>query len=115
MAAWPPNIDALKLDMKIALVDLTPTQEQELQQTLDAAVAYVQRVRSDLDFTLEGFDAPDDLVLGTLRYARRLDLRRESPVGMVVVDGITSATIPGWDTDTEKLLQVGRYGRIRFA
>lgn len=112
MATWPPLVEELQLDMKISEVTLTPEQLAQLEQVLAAAIAYVERVRTDLDYT---GPVGDDLILGTLRYARRLDLRRESPVGMIVVDGMTSANIPGWDADIEKNLEVGRYSRMKFA
>lgn len=112
MALWPPTLEDLQVDMKLADVTLTDAQTAELEQTLASAAAYVERVRSDVDFAVE---IDDDLYLGTLRLARRWDLRRESPVGMIVLDGITSANIPGWDSDIERQLQIGRYARMRFA
>lgn len=116
MATWPPDLAALKVDMKMDSDD--DRFDVPLQVTLDAAVAYVERVRTDVDFT--GADATktpvtDDLVLGTLRYARRLDIRRDSPSGMVVTDQIGATPVAGWDADIEKLLRVGRYARMRFA
>jgi hypothetical protein len=116
---WPPNLDALKADMQ---VDPTDTRfDVQMQMDLDSAIAYVERVRTDVNF--DGSvdpDAPptpvtDDLVLGTLRYARRLNYRRTSPGGYVVVDGVGSTAVPGWDADIEKLLRIGRYARLRFA
>lgn len=112
MATWPPLLEDLQRDMKLTDVTLTDEQVEQLEQTLAAAIAYVERTRSDLDFT---DSLGDDLMLGTLRYARRLDLRRETPVGLMVLDGITSTTIPGWDSDIERLLQIGRYAPMRFA
>lgn len=120
MATWPPTLEELKADMKVDAED--ERFDVALQVTLDAAVAYVERVRAgEVDFAhpeapegeLTGVD--EDLVLGTLRYARRLDIRRDSPSGMVVTDQIGSTPIAGWDADIEKLLRVGRYAPMRFA
>lgn len=121
MATWPPTLTQLKIDMKDLEVD-DDRFDGPLQLTLDAAVKYVQRVRKgEVDFDnpddpgdgLDGVD--DDLVLGTLRYARRLDIRRESPSGMVVSDQLGSTPVAGWDADIEKLLRIGRYAPMRFA
>lgn len=114
MAAWPPDMNDLLLDMKLNGVVLDADSTAQLTQVLDAAIAYVERVRDDLALT-DGAIVSKDLILGTVRYARRLDLRRESPVGMIVIDGMASANIPGWDADTEKLLGIGRYAKPRFA
>lgn len=120
MVDWPPTLDQLKVDMKMDVEDTRF--DVPLQVTLEAAVAYVQRVRKgEVDFDnpddpgedLVGVD--EDLVLGTLRYARRLDIRRDSPSGMVVADQIGSTPIAGWDSDIEKLLRTGRYSPMRFA
>lgn len=124
MAVWPPTLDELKSDMRADLEDTR--YDDQLTQTLDAAIRYVERVRSDVDFAAAAaVDPPaltpgkvavtDDLVLGTLRYARRLDIRRDSPSGMVVTDQIGATPVAGWDADIEKLLRVGRYARLRFA
>lgn len=120
MADWPPTLDDLKADMKM---DVDDTRfDVPLQITLDAAIAYVQRVRKgEVDFDnpnnpgagLDGVDA--DLVLGTLRYARRLDIRRDSPSGMVVTDQIGATPVAGWDADIEKNLRIGRYAPMRLA
>ncbi len=108
MATWPPTLAQLKLDMGVTRDD----KDAALQQALDAAVAYVERVRSDLDFSAP---VTDDLVLGTLRYARRLDYRRESPGGAIVSMEAGASPVASWDADVEKLLRIGRYGRLRFA
>lgn len=120
MAAWPPDLPLLKLDMRMDVDD--DRFDDALQMTLDAAVSYVERVRKgEVDFEhpdapeggLDGVD--DDLVLGTLRYARRLDIRRDSPSGMVVTDQVGATPVAGWDADIEKNLRIGRYAPMRFA
>lgn len=120
MADWPPTVDDLKADMKMDADD--DRFNDALQLTLDAAVAYVQRARrGEVDFDnpddpgedLAGVD--DDLVLGTLRYARRLDIRRDSPSGMIVTDQIGATPVAGWDQDIERLLRIGRFAPMRFA
>lgn len=121
---WPPTLAELKADMRVD----SDRFDAALQITLDAAVTYVERVRSDVDYPAaarapEEPTDPDltkvavskDLKLGTLRYARRLDIRRDSPSGMVVTDQIGATPVAGWDADIEKLLRVGRYAKLRFA
>lgn len=112
---WPPTLATYKADLKL---DQDERWDVALQYSLDAAVAYVERVRTDvtysgLDEDLEPVSA--DLVLGTLRYARRLDSRRDSPLGALIVGTLGAANVPGWDADIERLLRTGRYAKIRFA
>jgi hypothetical protein len=112
---WPPTLATYKLDLKL---DADERWDDALQASLDAAVSYVERVRTDvtysgLDEDLEPVSA--DLVLGTLRYARRLDSRRDSPLGALIVGTLGAANVPGWDADIERLLRTGRYAKIRFA
>jgi hypothetical protein len=119
MTTWPPTLTQLKTDAKIDVADTRF--DSLLTECLNAAIAYVERVRTDVNFDDEsGTTAPptpvtDDLVLGTLRYARRLVYRADTPGGNIVVDGIGASPIPGWDADIEKLLRIGRYAKLRFA
>lgn len=113
---WPPTLATYKVDLKLAADDAR--YDDALQYTLDAAVAYVERVRSDVDYL--GTDTTRkpvtaDLVLGTLRYARREDSRRDTPLGAYIVAQVGAQNVPGWDADIEKLLRVGRFARMRFA
>lgn len=116
MATWPPDLDAFKLDADLLGDDRS---DDALQVTLDAAVEYVERIHAGtFQFVVDPeSDLPlpdDDLVLGTLRLARRWDQRRQSPDALVV-QGDVSNTIPSYDVDIERLLRIGRYLPMRFA
>ena len=117
---WPPALSELKLDMKI---DVTDTRDDaRLQQTLDAAVATVERVRPVFHydnatmFQADGItlrpEPPDDLRLGTLRLAARWHIRRRSQDGMIFVSQeMGSARVPSFDADIERLLGIGRFAK----
>lgn len=121
---WPPSLASYKVDLK--LDDADDRYDDALQTSLDAAIAYVERVREDVDFLLAG-EPPAvadptktatvtmDLILGTLRYAKRLDMRRETPVGVFIAGQVGSVGLAQWDADTERLLRVGKLARLRFA
>lgn len=114
---WPPVLADLKTDMKL---DEDDTRfDAQLAMDLASAIAYVERVRTDVNFDDESDGPPTpvtaELCLGTLRYARRLNYRRDSPGGNIVIDGVGSTSVASWDADIEKLLRVGKYARLRFA
>lgn len=54
---------------------------------------------------------PEDLVLGTIRLARRWHSRRKSPEALVSLGELGAARIPSFDPDIERLLKIGRYRR----
>jgi hypothetical protein len=116
MSTWPPVLSELKLDMKIDPTDIRD--DGRLQQTLDAAVAFVERVRPVyqydlLDAAQFGLPAPtDDVRLGTLRLAGRWHVRRRSQDGMIFVSQeLGSARVPSFDADIERLLGIGRFAK----
>lgn len=116
MATWPPDLDAFKLDADLLGDDRS---DEALQVTLDAAVEYVERIHAGIfQFVVDpesSLPLPDeDLVLGTLRLARRWDVRRQSVDG-IVVQGEVSNIVPSFDTDMERLLRIGRFLPMRFA
>ena len=110
---WPPTLAQLKGDLRIPIEN--ERDDVELQQDLDAAVVYVQRERSDLDFTADPMllgtvPRPDsDVVLGTIRLAGRWNARRRSPDGLVAMAELGTARVPAFDPDIERMLQIGRY------
>lgn len=110
---WPPTVDDLKDELNIPLDDTRD--DERLQRTLDAAVAFVQSVRTRFNYDgdpLSTLPAPTaDLVLGTLRLAGRWHTRRRSPDGLVAMAEQGSARVPAFDSDIEKLLRIGRYAR----
>lgn len=113
--AWPPDVPALKVDMRI---DDT-RDDIRLQVVLDAAVAYVQRVRKG-DFNFEGDELSDlpsppaDLVLGTLRLARHYHLQRRSSDGQIDAGELGVSTVAGLDPYVQRLLRIGRHQKARI-
>lgn len=110
--AWPPLLDELKLDLKVD----DARDDARLQTMLDAAVAFVERVRrgafnfdGDLASTLP--DPTADLRAGTLRLAGRWHTRRRSPDGLVAMAELGAARVPSFDPDIERMLGIGRYRR----
>lgn len=121
---WPPDLDALKADMRSRGEPDGQLDDDDvrLQQVLDAAVEFVQRVRSgdynfaaDPDSELPDPGEDDQLVLGTLRLARRWHERRRSPDGLVDMGELGSSRIPSVDPDIERLLGIGRFRGPVFA
>lgn len=113
---WEPNLADLKDDMGIALSDTRD--DDKLQAMLDAAIAFVYRVRTDLVLSGPGFatDSVPDLCLGTLRLAGRWHTRRKSPDGLVQLGNeLGSGRVPAFDPDIERLLRIGRFAPARFA
>jgi hypothetical protein len=114
--AWPPQLAELKSDMGI-----TDTRDDaQLTVCLDAAIAYVERVRVesfnfDADPESELPDPTADLELGTLRLAGRWFSRRKSPEALIEMGEFGSARVPSFDADIERLLGIGRYRRAVFA
>lgn len=115
MATWPPTLEQFKLDSDLLGDDRS---DDALQVTLDAAIAYVERIHgARYGFGREGSTLPEqdeNIVLGTIRLARRWDQRRQSPDALVV-QGDVSNTIPSYDVDIERLLRIGRYLPPTFA
>ncbi|QRP48002.1 phage gp6-like head-tail connector protein [Amycolatopsis sp. FDAARGOS 1241] len=117
MATWPPQLADLKADLKVP--DGTQGDDAVLQSCLDAAVAKVCEVRSDVDYgpyPMPGAKVPDaDLLLGTIRLAGRWFIRRRSPDALVNMGDMGSARIPSFDPDIERLLGIGRFRGPVFA
>lgn len=124
--SWPPTLDELKLDMKIELTDTDD--DDDLTTVLDAAVAFVERVRPAFNYTdspefvtdADGLlvDVPtptSDLVLGTLRLAVRWHTRRRSPDGLIDMGELGAGRVPSFDPDIDRLLGIGRFAGPVFA
>ena len=116
---WPPTVDELRLDMRGsgAQSPLSPAQDDaaRLQQVLDAAVSFVERVRAEFRYDttdpdqLELPDPPADLRLGTLRLAARWVHRRSSPDAMVNMGELGASRVSSFDADIDRLLGIGRH------
>ncbi|MEO3930764.1 hypothetical protein ABGB07_44010 [Micromonosporaceae bacterium B7E4] len=113
MIDWPPPLTDLKRDMGPAFEDDGGQDDDRLQVVLDAAVAFVERVRPDVNFSGDlGSDLEDpsaDLVLGTLRLAGRWHTRRRSPDALIQMAELGASRVPAFDPDIERLLQIGRH------
>jgi hypothetical protein len=116
---WPPTVEELKRDAKKEGVPLDDT---VLQANLDAAVSFVQRVRSEFNYTADATldpavnpDPTADLKLGTLRLAARWFARRTSPEALVEMGDLPAGRIPSFDPDIDRLLGIGRYRGPVFA
>lgn len=109
MADWPPKVDDLKADIGVD----DSRDDARLKTVLDAAVAFVQRVRPKFNYDaspLSELPAPtDDLVLGTLRLAGRWHTRRRSPDGLVQMAELGAARVTSFDPDIDRLLRIGRH------
>lgn len=111
------TLDELKADMS---VDLTDTRDDgRLQQVLDAAVAFVQRVRPVFNYDADPLsvlpDVSADVKLGTLRLAGRWHTRRRSPDALIQMAEMGASRVPSFDSDIERLLGIGRFAGPVFA
>lgn len=115
--SWPPTLNELKTDRGIELSDTRD--DEQLDMVLDAAVAFVQRVRPDLKYDptdpdqLELPDPSADVRLGTLRLAGRWHDRRRSPDGMIAMAELGVSRVSTFDGDIDRLLRLGRHQRMR--
>jgi hypothetical protein len=112
---WPPQLDDLKAELNRPRTDTAD--DAQLQSTLDAAVATVERERyGDLNFVGATTGATAllpvpsaDVVTGTLRLAVRWWHRKRSPEGFVDLGEFGHSRVPRFDTDIDRLLGVGSY------
>ena len=112
MRNWPPQLQEFRREIGRSVDDTSD--DLLLSSALDAAVAFVERVhRGKFAFADYPFSplppVPDDMWLGTLRLARRLHNRRQSPDGLVDMGELGSARIPSFDPDIDRALRIGRY------
>ena len=115
--SWPPSLANLQADL--GFVDQLDA--EVLQDQLDAAVAFVERVHAgSFDFGDESPESelpePDaDMFLGTLRLAGRWYTRRRSPEGLIEMVAMGSGRVPSFDPDIDRMLRIGKYVPARFA
>lgn len=111
------DLAALKADLNIP--DTDDRDDETLQLELDAALAFVIRVRSDLNWEEESsseLPGPTaDHELGVIRLAGRWHTRRRSPDGLIQSGELGSSRVPSVDPDIERLLGIGRYRGPVFA
>lgn len=119
MPGWV-GLDELKNELSredVSYAD-TPEDDERLQRALDAAVAFVERVRKGQfnfdDDPLSTRPAPTaDLKLGTLMLARRFCQRRRSPDGLVQMAGLGASKVTSFDPDIDRLLRIGKHAKAR--
>lgn len=115
MAEWPPTLTGLKDDL-----DLNTTEHDvSLQLELDAAVEYVMRRRSDLNYNSDPLDnnppPGSQELLGTYRLAGRWFTRKRSPDGIIQAGDAGTTRVPLVDADIARLLGIDRYSKPVFA
>ncbi|MCF7548904.1 hypothetical protein [Pseudonocardia sp. WMMC193] len=110
---WPPSLNDLKDEMGVRWDD--HRDDDPLYWALRAACTYVERVRDDLDFTMDTTIVEDvvyrDLWVGTLRLAQRWYERRKSPAGLTSMADMGGVRVPSVDPDIDRMLRIGRYRR----
>lgn len=116
MATWPPILAELKLDRGIE----DGLSDDQLEQVLAAAIAFVERVREgDFNFAADPLvelpEPTSDLALGTIRLAGRWHVRRRSPDALIQMAQLGSSTVPSFDPDIDRLLGIGRFRGPVFA
>lgn len=115
--SWPPTLTEVRLDR--GLDDDETREDEQLQQVLDAAVAFVERVRPDFNYVADPLsELPDptaDLRLGTIRLAGRWHDRRRAPNGQIAMGDLGTTSVPSVDPDVSRLLGIGRFSPPRFA
>lgn len=115
--AWPPTLTDVRLDRNLA--ESETREDDQLQQALDAAVAFVERVRPEFNYTADPLsELPDptaDLVLGVVRLAGRWHDRRRAPNGQVAMGDLGTTSVPSVDPDVSRLLGIGRFSPPKFA
>lgn len=116
--AWPPTLDELKLDMRdsgVMPLSPGPAEDARLQQTLDAAVSYIEDVRPVFRYDatdpdqLELPEPTKHLRLGTLRLAIRWHARRRSQDAMINMGEMGATRVSTGDVDIDRMLGIGRF------
>jgi hypothetical protein len=113
---WPPTLSDLKRDLSLREDD--EDDDESLADQLAAAMAFVARThegRYEFGGDAFGLLSPlpqpgPEMVLGTVRLAGRWWTRKRSPDGTIAMGDIGTTTIPGFDSDLERMLEMGRYG-----
>lgn len=112
---WPPSLYDLRTDMGDR--DLSDDGKDDMMvMVLDAAIEHVRKIKGwkyDLAEVEESgvvlLPPTPDLILGTLRFAGRWHSRRSAPDNLVTMGDAGGLVVPGFDSDIERLLQIGRY------
>ncbi len=112
---WPLELADLKADLDIA--DDDTRDDVTLSRQLGAAIEWVAefhagRFEFSSDPAIAGVSTlrlpGQQMRLGIIRLAGRWYNRRRSPEGLISMGDLGTANIPGFDSDLERMLQMGR-------
>jgi hypothetical protein len=114
---WPLGLDDLKDDLDVA--DDDTRNDATLTRQLAAAIDFVADFHAGRYEFGEGAFAgvstlplpPQQMRLGIIRLAGRWFNRRRSPDGVITMGDLGTQNIPGFDTDLERQLEMGRQQR----
>lgn len=110
---WPPTVTDVRADAGLTGAALDADDETALTTRTAAAIAFVQRVRPDFNYTYDPTscldDPSDDVWQGTVMLARRLFDRRRSPDGLIDMGDLGLGRVPSVDPDIERMLGIGRF------
>lgn len=81
-----------------------------VERARKAAAAFIEKHRPDLVIS-DAFTVTADVLQGALLLAARLYARKGSPVGLASFNEFGAAQVVRFDSDIERLLGLGRYGR----
>lgn len=101
------TLEQLQNDQTLDMVPLVTRDNEALQRVLNAAMAWVQERRTDLDYH-GSWSVPLAVQLGTIRLAARWFVRRATPDGMLNMGGLGTAQVMMSDPDI--MMQLGILG-----
>lgn len=112
---WPLELNDLKEDLDLDADDTS--EDGVLTKQLAAAIDFVARTHrgryefgSGLFAELSPLPLPgQEMRLGIVRLAGRWFNRRRSPSGVITMGELGTANVPGFDSDLERQLEMGRY------
>lgn len=112
---WPPSLTDLRVDMGDR-DERDDSKDDRMSVVLDAAVEHVRKIKGwkyDLAEVEESgvirLPPTADIILGTIRFAERWHQRRSTPDNLATLGDAGGLVVPGFDSDIERLLQIGRY------
>lgn len=112
---WPPSLVDLRIDMGDR-DDQDDSRDDRMSQVLDAAIDHVRDIKGwkyDIAAVEESGVVREpptvSLILGTMRLAARWHQRRSTSDNLMTLGDAGGMVVPGYDSDIERLLQIGRF------
>lgn len=112
---WPPSLTDLRLDMGDRN-ERDDSKDDRMSMVLDASVEHVRNIKGwkyDLAEVEQSgvilLPPTAAIILGTLRFAGRWHSRRSAPDNLATLGDAGGLVVPGFDSDIERMLQIGRY------